>query len=77
MTVQDSLGLFSKFIKDVYDVLYIFFKKIKNKFCKSLVSIRSYYRFEFQNAKFLEYYVADGIDHNFSPKTSQQNIVVG
>lgn len=50
---------------------------MEKKLETSLISIRSDYETEFENAKFLEFCSTNGIDYNFStPRTPQQNRVV-
>lgn len=62
--------LFLSLKEVVFDAFHIFFKKIERNFGKSFVSVRSDHCTEFRNAKFLEYYVVNRVDHNFStPRT--------
>ncbi|XP_070034702.1 uncharacterized protein [Nicotiana tomentosiformis] len=62
---------------ETFQVFVAFVKKIQLKMSNNVVCIRSDHGTEFDNAKFDEFYVENGITYNFSaPRTPQQNGVV-
>lgn len=78
MTIPGSPGHCSWLLRKMPLMSFISsLKRIEKKLGTSLIFIRSGHGTEFENVKFLKFYLTNGINHNFStPRTPQQNGVV-
>ena len=63
--------------EETLEVVVVFFKMIQTKLNQVIVGIRSDHGTEFENSKLDQFFMENGISHNFStPRTPQQNGVV-